>query len=147
MSLIRVVIAEEHPLVGDALEQVLTADPEIEVVGRASSAGELLDVARQVSPRVVVLDLPSLESWTTVLTLARDLPGVCAVVVTAEDAPWPGPGWGSLGQSSVARLPLAAQLHEAADAVKAAAGSVAGIARTTAAATPPSASTSLLTDG
>jgi len=54
---IRVVIADDHPLVLDGLQQLFTLEPDIEVVGRCRDADEALRALRAQHPDVLVLDL------------------------------------------------------------------------------------------
>jgi two-component system, NarL family, invasion response regulator UvrY len=55
--MIRVVIADDHPLVRAGLRQVLADDPEIEVVGEAADGDETVAVLRATEPDVVLLDI------------------------------------------------------------------------------------------
>lgn len=54
---IRVVIADDHPVVRAGIRQVLAADPRFEVVGEASNALETVKCVRDLRPAVIVLDL------------------------------------------------------------------------------------------
>jgi DNA-binding NarL/FixJ family response regulator len=53
---IRVVIADDHPVVGEGLVRLLQA-PEFEVVGRALSGAEALEACQMQQPDVLVLDI------------------------------------------------------------------------------------------
>jgi len=55
--MIRVVIADDHPLVRAGLRQVLADEPEIEVVGEAADGDETVAVLRATEPDVVLLDI------------------------------------------------------------------------------------------
>lgn len=55
--MIRVVIADDHPLVRAGLRQVLADEPEIEVVGEAADGDETVAVLRNTEPDVVLLDI------------------------------------------------------------------------------------------
>jgi two-component system, NarL family, invasion response regulator UvrY len=54
---IRVVIADDHPLVRAGLRQVLADEPAIEVVGEAADGDETVAVLRSTEPDVVLLDI------------------------------------------------------------------------------------------
>jgi two-component system NarL family response regulator len=54
---IRVLLVEDHRMVREALRDVLTQVPDIEVVGEAGDAREALELARTISPDVIVLDI------------------------------------------------------------------------------------------
>jgi two-component system, NarL family, invasion response regulator UvrY len=55
--MIRVVIADDHPLVRAGLRQVLAEEPDIEVVGEAADGDETVAVLRATEPDVVLLDI------------------------------------------------------------------------------------------
>ena len=55
--MIRVVIADDHPLVRAGLRQVLADEPGIEVVGEAADGDETVAVLRTTEPDVVLLDI------------------------------------------------------------------------------------------
>ena len=54
---IRVLIADDHPVVRVGLRNMLQVDPVIEVVGEARDGVEALEMARRLHPDVVLLDL------------------------------------------------------------------------------------------
>ena len=54
---IRVLIAEDEPDVREALVDLVSSDPEMEVVGEASNAAEAADVAIRLRPDVALLDV------------------------------------------------------------------------------------------
>ena len=54
---IRVVIADDHPVVRVGLRNMLLADPAIQVVGEARDGVEALEMARTLGPDVLLLDL------------------------------------------------------------------------------------------
>jgi DNA-binding NarL/FixJ family response regulator len=50
------VIVEDEPDMRLMIRAILGADPRIEVVGEAASAGEAIEVARSVDPGLIILD-------------------------------------------------------------------------------------------
>ena len=54
---IRTVLADDHPLVLDALEQLFRAEGDIEVVARCTRGHDVLPAVRQCHPDVLILDL------------------------------------------------------------------------------------------
>ncbi|HZD31760.1 MAG TPA: response regulator transcription factor [Candidatus Angelobacter sp.] len=54
---IRVLIADDHPVVRVGLRNMLQADPAIEVVGEARDGVEALELARSQNPDILLLDL------------------------------------------------------------------------------------------
>lgn len=54
---IRVLLVEDHRMVREALREVLTKVPDMEVVGEAGDAHDGLELARSSAPDVIVLDI------------------------------------------------------------------------------------------
>jgi len=52
----RILIADDHPLVRQGLKQLLAAEPDMEVVGEAKNADETLELARSLEWDVLILD-------------------------------------------------------------------------------------------
>ena len=52
--MIRVVVAEDNALLRDGVRRILEAEDDLELVGSCGSLDELLDLAREQSPDVVV---------------------------------------------------------------------------------------------
>jgi len=87
--MIRVLIADDQPLVRAGLSALLGAEPDIEVVGVASDGREALDLARALRPDVACLDIrmPGLDG----VSVTRELsgpgadPAVPVVILTTFD--------------------------------------------------------------
>lgn len=57
MERYRVLVADDHPLVRDAVVHLLKGWSEVEVVGQAASGREALELIRSLAPHVAVVDL------------------------------------------------------------------------------------------
>ncbi len=68
---IRVVIADDHPIVRDGLKKLLGLEEDIDVVGEACDGRELLDKLDELEPDVVLLDLrmPNLDGLGALQTM------------------------------------------------------------------------------
>lgn len=66
MSVIRVVLADDHALVLEGMRSLLEAEDDMEVVGTASNGTEALEAVRTLKPDVGVLDLqmPAMDGLT-----------------------------------------------------------------------------------
>ena len=51
MDRIRVVLADDHPIVLAGIRTLLDADPKVELVGEATNGGEALPLIRTLAPR------------------------------------------------------------------------------------------------
>ncbi|WP_370413761.1 response regulator [Streptomyces fradiae] len=81
---IRVVIADDEPLIRAGIRMILTSDPEIEVIAEATNGREAVDLARSHAADVVLLDIqmPVLDGLSALPELRRAAPATKVVVLT-----------------------------------------------------------------
>jgi DNA-binding NarL/FixJ family response regulator len=86
---IRVLIADDDDRFLDSLRDLIDRQPELSVVGSAANGLQALELAEELDPDAVVLDLhmPLLDGVTTAARLRRDHPNVCLIALTGDDAP------------------------------------------------------------
>ena len=84
---IRIVLADDHPVVREGLRGMLGAEPDLDVVGEASDGAEAVRVVRATRPDVVLMDLrmPNQDGVRATAELARVAPGVRVLVLTTYD--------------------------------------------------------------
>ena len=82
---LRVLLVDDHALVRSAIRQALQA-PDIEVVGEAANAEEVLEMAPMLRPDLLLLDidLPGLSGIEAVRELAPRLPDTKIVMLTVS---------------------------------------------------------------
>ena len=81
----RILVVDDHPLTRDALASLLTQGG-FEVVGEAADGVEALDLALELQPDLVLLDLsmPGLDGLAALPRLRAAAPGCEVVVLTAS---------------------------------------------------------------
>jgi DNA-binding NarL/FixJ family response regulator len=85
MAKIRVLLADDHTMVVEAFRKML--EPEFEVVGIALDGRKLLELAQQLKPDVVLLDLgmPLLNGFDAGRQLKGLMSGIKIIVVTMNE--------------------------------------------------------------
>ncbi|MFG2481533.1 MULTISPECIES: response regulator [Streptomyces] len=83
-EVIRVVIADDEPLIRAGIRMILTSAPDIEVVAEAANGREAVDLARSHAPDVMLLDIqmPVMDGLSALGELRRAVPEVRALILT-----------------------------------------------------------------
>ena len=63
---IKVMLADDHPIMRDGLRDALEGEGDFEVVGSAGDGVEAVRMAQSVVPEVIVMDvmMPNMDAWT-----------------------------------------------------------------------------------
>jgi DNA-binding NarL/FixJ family response regulator len=87
MAKIRVVIADDHPIVRDGLRKLLSMEEDIDVVGEAADGQELLDHMEVWRPDVILLDLrmPKTDGLTALQALNNTKDPAKVIILTASE--------------------------------------------------------------
>ncbi len=85
--MIRVLIADDQPLVRRGLSLILAPHPDVEVVGEAGDGAEAVALARELHPDVVVMDIrmPVLDGVRATAELASARPGSRVLALSTFD--------------------------------------------------------------
>jgi DNA-binding NarL/FixJ family response regulator len=80
----RVLIADDDDLMRAGLVELLADEPEIEIVGQASTGRQAVERARQLAPDVVLMDvrMPDLDGIGATRELARAAPAARVLILT-----------------------------------------------------------------
>jgi DNA-binding NarL/FixJ family response regulator len=70
---IRLLIADDHPIVRDGIRGMFAGDPDFEVLGEAGDGAQAVELARTLNPDVILMDLrmPRMDGVAAIKELAR----------------------------------------------------------------------------
>ena len=85
MGEIRLLIADDHSVVRQGLRMFLALDPDFQIVGEASTGEEAIQLARQLHPQVVLMDLlmPGMGGVAATGTIRSEMPDVEVIALTS----------------------------------------------------------------
>jgi len=86
---IRVLVADDDHSFLSSLRELIDRQPELEVVAAAVDGLQAIELAEELEPDAVVLDLhmPLLDGVSTAARLRRDHPSICLIALTGDPAP------------------------------------------------------------
>jgi DNA-binding NarL/FixJ family response regulator len=85
---VRIVVADDHPVVRDGIVGMVSSDPDVEVVAEAADGAEVVRLVRALDPDVVLMDLrmPGTDGVSAIRELGRLGHPARVVVLTTYDA-------------------------------------------------------------
>ncbi|UCH58280.1 MAG: response regulator transcription factor [Anaerolineales bacterium] len=88
MSKIRLLIADDHPVVRDGLRGMLSSQPDFEIVGEATNGEEAVQLTKALQPEVVLMDLrmPIMDGVTAIGEIKFNQPEIQVLVLTTYDS-------------------------------------------------------------
>ena len=88
MDPIRIVIADDHPVVRAGLQGILVSQPDFEVVGEASNGREAVDLVTALRPDVVLMDLrmPEMDGVSAISKIVAEQSDAHVLVLTTYDS-------------------------------------------------------------
>lgn len=84
---IRLLIADDHPVVRDGLSGIFDGDPGFEVLGQAADGAQAVELVERLGPDVVLMDLrmPGMDGLGAIAELARRGSPTRVLVLTTYD--------------------------------------------------------------
>lgn len=85
--MIRLMIADDHPVVRDGLRAILGSQPDLQIVGEAPDGAVAVKLAVELAPDVVLMDLrmPALDGVSAIRQIRARQPSVRILVLTTYD--------------------------------------------------------------
>src|SRR6202171_2118228 len=86
-TMVRIVIADDHPIVRDGLKKLLLLEDDFEIVGEAGDGREVLSKVQELDPDVLLLDLrmPNLNGLAALQALQQTNKRTRVIVLTASE--------------------------------------------------------------
>ncbi len=87
MAEIAVLIADDQRLMREGLATLLSLAPDIRIVGQAADGAEAIDLARQLRPDVILMDIqmPGTDGVAATQTIHLELPDTRVIILTTFD--------------------------------------------------------------
>jgi DNA-binding NarL/FixJ family response regulator len=85
---VRILVADDHPIVREALKKLLVLEEDFDVVGEAGNGREVLERVRELDPDVLLLDLrmPDLDGLATLQALRQTNQRTRVIILTASES-------------------------------------------------------------
>lgn len=102
MKTIRVLIADDHPIIRDSLRTLIATEPDLELVGEAVNGEEAVKKTDELRPNVILMDLvmPVKDGLQAISEIKSMHPEISILVLTSfsdEDKVFPAIRAGALG--------------------------------------------------
>lgn len=84
---IRIVLADDHPMIRAGFKSMLDKNERFEIVGEAGNGKELIERAIEVNPDIILVDIsmPVMSGLDVLEELSKQIPGVKVIVLTMHE--------------------------------------------------------------
>jgi len=84
---IRILVADDHPVVRQGLAAMIEREPDMTVLGQVSNGREAVEVFREYRPEMTLMDLrmPELDGVAAITTIRDEFPAAHIIVLTTYD--------------------------------------------------------------
>jgi two-component system, NarL family, nitrate/nitrite response regulator NarL len=85
----RIIIADDHDLVREAMRSLLNSEPDLRVIDEAKDGQETIELTRLHRPDLVLMDvrMPKVNGLEATRKIKEELPTTKVLIVSAYDAP------------------------------------------------------------
>lgn len=87
MSVITVIIVDDHPLVREGISKILSLEPDIKIIGEATNGQEAIEQALSKNPDIILMDInmPGISGVEACRTINSKRPGIGIIGLTIHD--------------------------------------------------------------
>jgi DNA-binding NarL/FixJ family response regulator len=87
MTKIRIVLADDHPLIREGFKSLLNKSEKFEIVGEAENGRELIEIAGRIKPDIILTDvkMPVMNGLDAIEELAKNFPVMKFIVLTMHE--------------------------------------------------------------
>lgn len=84
--MIKILVADNHPIVRMGIKQVLEPISDVEVIGDVSTTTELFDSLDNLTPDIVILemDIPEINGIATLRRIKKEYPGIRVLIYSGQ---------------------------------------------------------------
>jgi two-component system invasion response regulator UvrY len=84
--MIKILVADNHPIVRMGIKQVLDPVSDIQVIADVSTTTELFDALENVSPDIILLemDIPEINGIATLRRIKKEYPGIRVLIYSGQ---------------------------------------------------------------
>ena len=85
----RLILADDHHLLRRGFKSLLSGEPDLEVVGEASTGIEAIEMCRRLEPDLILMDvrMPEMDGITATRRIKAEQPSVGVLMVTMHNNP------------------------------------------------------------
>lgn len=82
---IKILVADDHPLIRQGLQVVIEAQPDLRLVGEAVNGGQAIQLAQALQPDIVIMDLkmPVMDGLAATREISQAVPQAQVLILTS----------------------------------------------------------------